>query len=168
MSFASLYERYSTLVSRSQSALLLAVRLYWGWQFAQTGWGKLIHADKATMYFESIGVPFAHANVYLVGGLEVVGGILLAVGLGSRLIALPLAVDMIAAYMFAEREALLSIFSDPSKFYGADPYTFLFASLLVLVFGPGHYSIDYLLLNRGDNQARVLTASPERRNSHVA
>ena len=24
-----------------QSPFLLAVRLYWGWQFAQTGWGKL-------------------------------------------------------------------------------------------------------------------------------
>jgi putative oxidoreductase len=29
------------------------------------------------------------------------------------------------------------ILSDPGKFYGADPYTFWFASLLILVFGPG-------------------------------
>ncbi len=35
------------------------------------------------------------------------------------------------------REALGSVFSDPCKFYVADPYTFLFASLIVLIFGTG-------------------------------
>ena len=34
--------------SSLQSVLLLAVRLYWGWQFMQTGWGKLHHLDKVT------------------------------------------------------------------------------------------------------------------------
>ena len=31
---------------RLQSPLLLAIRLYWGWQFVQDGWGKLTHLDK--------------------------------------------------------------------------------------------------------------------------
>ena len=35
-------------------------------------------------------------------------------------------------------------FSDPSKFYASDAYTFLFASMLILIFGPGKtFSIDY-------------------------
>ncbi len=148
MSFKKLYGRYSALFAHAQSVLLLAVRLYWGWQFAQTGWGKLTHIGKIMAYFQSIGVPAAHASAYLVGGLEFAGGILLALGLGSRLIALPLTVNMIAAYLFADRAALLAMFSDPGKFYGADPYTFLFASLLVLVFGPGIYALDNWLLQR--------------------
>jgi putative oxidoreductase len=41
--------------------------------------------------------------------------------------------------------ALLSFFSDPGKFYNADPYTFLFAALLILIFGPGKLSVDALL-----------------------
>jgi putative oxidoreductase len=48
----------------------------------------------------------------------------------------------------ADREALFSIFSDPGKFYVADPYTFLFAALLILIFGPGKFSLDTLLLRR--------------------
>ena len=63
-------------------------------------------------------------------------------GLGSRVIALPLTIDMLVAYVAADREALFSIFSDPGKFYVADPYTFFFASLLILVFGPGKISLD--------------------------
>ena len=42
----------------------------------------------------------------------------------------------------------MSIFSDPGKFYGATPYTFLFAALLILVFGPGKYSADAVLAAR--------------------
>jgi hypothetical protein len=52
---------------------------------------------------------------------------------------------MFMAYVTADREALLSIFSDPGKFYNADPFTFLMASLLVLVFGAGYFSVDRVL-----------------------
>jgi putative oxidoreductase len=49
------------------------------------------------------------------------------------------------AYITADREALFSIFSDPDKFYAAAPYTFLVASVIVLLFGPGKLAVDYLL-----------------------
>ena len=39
----------------------------------------------------------------------------------------------------------MSVFSDPGKFYNADPYTFWFASLLVLIFGPGLFALDTLI-----------------------
>jgi putative oxidoreductase len=55
---------------------------------------------------------------------------------------------MLVAYGTADREALFSIFSDPGKFYVADPYTFLFASAMVLVFGAGLFSVDALLAKR--------------------
>jgi putative oxidoreductase len=44
-----------------------------------------------------------------------------------------------------DREALFSIFSDPDKFYAAAPYTFLIASLIILIFGPGKFAVDALL-----------------------
>jgi putative oxidoreductase len=83
-----------------------------------------------------------------VSGLEFVGGVLLILGLGSRLISLLLASNMLVAYWTADHEALLSIFSDPGKFYVADPFTFLFASLIVLVFGAGFFSLDTLIMNK--------------------
>jgi putative oxidoreductase len=138
-----LYDRITApIYPFAQSALLLFVRLYWGWQFARTGLGKLQHLDKITEYFESLNIPHAAFNARFVGGLEFVGGILLIIGLGSRLISIPLSINLLVAYWVADHEAFTSFFSDPGKFYGADPYTFLFASVMVLIFGPGLFSID--------------------------
>ena len=140
-----LYATYVNGANSLQSLFLLAVRLYWGWQFFQSGWGKFHRLPQVVQFFTSLGIPMPAANAYFVSGLEVVGGILLAIGLGGRLIALPLAFDMVIAYVTADREALGSIFSDPGKFYNADPFTFLMASLIVLVFGSGLFSVDALI-----------------------
>jgi putative oxidoreductase len=134
--------------SSLQSPFLLFVRLYWGWQFAQTGWGKLGDINKVVNFFTSLGIPAPALNAWFVSGLELVGGILLILGLGSRAIAVPLVIDMVVAYLTADREAASMIFSDPDKFYAAAPYTFLFASLIILIFGPGRFSLDELLAPR--------------------
>lgn len=147
-SMYKIYERFSKLASSLQSPFLLAVRLYWGWQFAQSGWGKLHHLDKITGFFTSLNIPFPAVSAPFVSGLEFAGGILLVLGLGSRLIGLLLAGNMLVAYWTADHEALFSIFSDPGKFYVADPYTFLFASAMVLVFGAGLFSVDAVLAKR--------------------
>ena len=139
------YSFFEKTASRLQSPLLLIVRLYWGWQFFQTGVGKLRNIDKIVDFFTSLGIPFPAFNAHLVGSLECIGGILLFLGLGARIIALPLTFNMVVAYVTADREAFFSFFSDPGKFYGADPYTFLFASLLILIFGPGKISLDFAL-----------------------
>jgi putative oxidoreductase len=142
------YTRFGSLVSYLQSPFLLAVRLYWGWQFAQSGWGKLHHLEKISGYFMSLNIPFSAANAHFIASLEFIGGILLILGLGSRLIGLLLSFNMLVAYWTADRDALLSVFSDPGKFYVADPYTFLFASAMILVFGAGIFSIDAFLAKR--------------------
>jgi len=141
------YGWFVCAASACQSPFLLAVRLYWGWQFWQSGWGKLMDIPKVTGYFTSLGVPFPGLNAHFIALLEAGGGILLALGLFSRIIALPLAIDMVVAYVMADREALGAIFSDPDKFYAAAPYTFLFASLLILFFGPGKLSLDTLIVS---------------------
>jgi putative oxidoreductase len=143
------YENFATVASALRSPLLLAIRLYWGFQFAQTGWGKLHSLERVTGFFAGLGIPFPHANAIFVAGLEFAGGILLIVGLGSRLTALLLTGDMVVAYLTADRAALLAIFSDPPKFFNADPFTFLFASLLILILGPGSASIDALIARGG-------------------
>ena len=144
-SLVRFYSQFSVVVSYLQSPFLLAVRLYWGWQFAQTGWGKLHHIGKIADFFASLNIPFPVLSAHLIAGLELVGGILLVLGLGSRFIGLLLAGNMFVAYWTADHEALTSIFSDPGKFYVADPYTFLFAALMVLIFGAGLFSVDAII-----------------------
>jgi putative oxidoreductase len=55
---------------------------------------------------------------------------------------------MLVAFITADREALFSIFSEPDKLYAATPYTFLFAFLIVLIFGPGKFSVDAILARK--------------------
>ncbi len=128
-----------------QSAFLLAVRLYWGWQFFQTGKGKLMDLSKPTQFFASLGIPFPHAQALLAGATECFGGLLLLVGLCSRLISIPLMILLSVAYYTAASEKLRAIFSDPDKFFSADEFLFLFAVVLVFVFGPGRLALDALI-----------------------
>ena len=128
-----------------QSPLLLAVRLYWGWSFFQTGKGKLTDHAKVTEFFTSLNIPLPGLNAYIAGATECFGGLLLLAGLASRPAAIPLIFTMIVAYLTAENEALRAFFSDPDKFVSATPFQFMFAAVLVLVFGPGAFSLDRLL-----------------------
>jgi putative oxidoreductase len=154
-----IYGWFLRALNACQAPFLLAVRLYWGWQFWQAGWGKVTNIPHVTEYFTSLGVPAPALNAYFISLLEVAGGILLALGLGSRLIAFPLTIDMIVAYVLGDREALGSVFSDPDKFYAASPYTFLFASLIILFFGPGKFSLDTLILWYRKKRAPKLEAA---------
>ncbi|SRR6266446_1508034 len=140
-----LYQRVFSAADYLQSTFLLLVRLYWGWQLIESGWGKLHNLDKVTDYFTSLALPMPAQMAVFISCVELFGGIFLALGLLSRLTALVLTVNLIAAYVTGDREALFSIFSDPDKFYAAAPYTFLVASLIVLIFGAGKASLDTLL-----------------------
>ena len=139
-----IYDKFVAAVSHTQSLFLLFVRVYWGWQLAQNGWGKLHNLDNVTQFFASLGLPAPGPTAFFVSSFELVGGILLALGLFSRITALGIAVDMLVAYVTADREALFAFYSNPGKFYVADPYTFLFAGLLILIFGPGKIALDTL------------------------
>jgi putative oxidoreductase len=140
-----IYNLFFYYVAFGQSPFLLFVRLYWGYQLIQSGWGKLHHLDKVTEFFTSLNLPMPAQTAVAISCLEFFGGIFLAIGLLSRLTALALTINLIVAYIAADREALFSIFRDPDKFYAAAPYTFLVASVIVLLFGPGKFAVDTVL-----------------------
>jgi putative oxidoreductase len=68
--------------------------------------------------------------------------LLLLLGLGGRVVPLPLIGTMIVAYLTAESDALHALTSDPDKFVAAAPFMFLLAALIIFVFGPGKLSLD--------------------------
>ena len=142
-------DKFDWLVSWLQSPLLLVIRLYWGWSFAQTGWGKLTNLERTAGFFESLHIPLPKLNAIAAGATECGGGVLLALGLFARPAAVPLIFTMLVAYATADKEALQSITSDPDKFTGAAPFLFLLASVIVLAFGPGRLSLDALLFRKG-------------------
>ncbi|MEO7600465.1 MAG: DoxX family protein [Opitutus sp.] len=128
-----------------QAPLLLIIRLYWGWSFAQTGWGKLMNLERTTKFFASLNLPAPKLNAIAAGSTELIGGVLLALGLFTRFASPALIVVMLTAYLTADREALFAITSDGDKFTGAAPFLFLFAALIVFAFGPGKLSLDSLV-----------------------
>ena len=62
--------RSTNALNRLQSPLLLAVRLYWGWQFAQDGYGKLTHLEKVTQYFATLNLPMPAQTAFAVALIE--------------------------------------------------------------------------------------------------
>ncbi|MGB8521626.1 MAG: DoxX family protein [Candidatus Acidiferrales bacterium] len=140
-----LHDGFVRAVSSLQSPFLLVVRLYWGWQFSQNGWGKLHNLSHVTEFFASLGLPAPAFTATFVASFELVGGILLAIGLLSRIAALGIVIDMFMAYWMADRESLLAFFSDPGKFSNADPFIFFFVGLIILFVGPGKLSLDTLI-----------------------
>jgi putative oxidoreductase len=139
------YRGLIAFATKLQSPLLLLIRLYWGWQFFLTGKGKLLDLAKPTQFFQSLGIPFPHEQAIVVGCTECFGGLLLLAGLCSRLVSIPLMVLLSVAYLTADLDKVKMIFSDPDKFLTADEFLFLFAVVLVFVFGPGKFSIDWLI-----------------------
>ena len=119
----------------------------------QSGWGKLHNLTQVTQFFTTLGIPAPGPTALFVGCVEFFGGLLLILGLASRLTGLVLTGNMFVAYLTADREALFSFFGNPGKFYGADPYTFLFAAVLILILGPGWISLDTFLTHRKAGRA---------------
>lgn len=137
--------KYSTLLLAP--ILLLAFRVHWGLAFFRDGKGKLLNHEAVAQFFaESVQLPFPELNAWLVGGVELVGGLLILLGLLSRPVALVLTINMLVAYLSVEsdRAAVLGVFSDAQPFIDADPFFYLLTSALVLAFGPGAISLDAL------------------------
>jgi len=141
------YGSFATLLDLLRNPLLLAIRLYWGWQFMQDGWGKLTHLERVAHFFASLHLPAPSLAALMVSLAELLGGAFFALGIASRLVSLVLFVNMTMAYLSVpdDRVNFSHILSKPDDFYGATPYTYWFAALLILVLGPGLFAIDSLV-----------------------
>ena len=144
-SISRAYEKFAAVANYLQAPLLLAVRVFFFWQLFLAGKGKLLNIDKTAEFFGSLNILMPLFSAYLAAATECFGGLLLVIGLASRLVAIPVAFTMIVAYIAGDYEAFTAVFSDPDKFVGAAPFPFLLSSLLVLAFGPGAISVDAVI-----------------------
>jgi putative oxidoreductase len=143
------YRAFIHALAYGQPVFLLIVRLLIGWGFILHGDGKLEHPDAAAKEFAEWGIPLPLTNVYAAGTTETVGGVLLMLGAASRLVTLPLIGTMIVAYATAHKDVFHCMGSDPSgfvqAFVSAAAFPYLVVVLVVLLFGPGLFSVDGLL-----------------------
>ncbi len=92
------YEKFAS-IGEARCGLLLAIRLYWGIQFAQDGWGKLTHLARVTGFLPRSTCPRPGLTAHAGRLIEFAGGILFAFGVASRLVSLVLFVNMTMAYL---------------------------------------------------------------------
>ncbi|MEM8629077.1 MAG: DoxX family protein [Chlamydiota bacterium] len=138
-----IYQKFVRLLSSFQSIFLLIIRIIWGYQFFLSGWNKVGDIPGFARFLESLDIwaPVFHA--YFVSYAEMILGLFLLFGLFSRPSALVLTIIMFTAYSTAHTDSFtLSLFKDPSIFAKETPFAYLFTSLIVLLFGPGLFSID--------------------------
>lgn len=155
--FAKLYGYFIAVGDNLQSLFLLWMRMTWGHQFMVTGAGKLSNIEKVIQYFTNLGLPYPEFNAYLVGYIELIGGILIFAGLFSRIAGLVLVFTMLIALSSAEHASIFYDFHfilDPSALVGEAPYPFLITSLLIFFFGPGKISLDAWIKRWADRQPK--------------
>lgn len=128
-----------------KSPLLLALRLFFGIGFFLAGWMKLQDISSFADTLLTLHIPYPEFFAWATALTEMIGGLCLALGFLSHLIAIPLIIVMIGAYSTAHVEALHSFMSNPKLFVEQTPFNFLLTALLVFAFGPGIFSLDALI-----------------------
>src|SRR5947207_3144264 len=114
-----LYRLLIILGDAARHLVLFLLRVHFGYQLFLTGKGKLMNLDKTAGFFATLNIPMPKFNAVLAGSTECFGGLLLVIGLASRLVSIPVAFTMVIAYLTADMEAVRSILSNPDKFTSA-------------------------------------------------
>lgn len=145
MSLGALRDRTLATLRRIDWLGPLLVRLTLGAVFVATGWGKLHHLDDVARFFASLEIPAPYANAVLVSSVELAGGALLLVGLGTRIAALLLAGVMAVAIVTAKLPEVHGVV----ELAGTIELAYLTVFAWLVVAGPGRASVDHLLLDHG-------------------
>jgi putative oxidoreductase len=125
--------------------LLLIIRLSFGWDIYISGHAHLLIVDVMTKRFEGWNVPYPRPSVYISGYTEMIGGLILMAGLGTRLIAIPLIFNFATAIATSGHDNVVKIFKqDFSNIVEDGAFPYLMVSLIMLIFGPGIFSLDGL------------------------
>ena len=127
---------FAPLILRVMAGIIMAVH---GWQKLQGG-----PANFGSQALANLGVPLPVFMGYVVTFAELIGGILLIVGLLSRLAALILAIEMVFTTLLVKIN--VGFIGSPGSGAGAELDLILLAAFLaILLVGPGRLSLDELL-----------------------
>ena len=123
-----------------------------GLVFIGTGWGKLHSIPDVTSFFADLGIPAPGFNARLTAATEFFGGLLVLLGLGTRLASLPLAFTMVIAILTAKRASIDGI----TTLVGFEEWSYLVFFIWIALAGAGPLSLDALIgrirgrVTRGD------------------
>lgn len=137
----SSYEKFSIGVEKIKDLPLLFLRLILAHGFFEPAMNKFKDFGSVAEWFGSMNYPVPLVSAYLAGVTEMAGLILLFLGLGTRIIAIPLMFVMLVAILTVH---LSNGFAAGNNGFEIPLYYFLMLFTL-MVFGSGKISLDYLL-----------------------
>lgn len=144
MVLTSIITGINQLLSRLQSPLLLAMRLYVSYVFFLSGLQKINNWDTTLTLFEyEYAVPLLPYELaaYLATAGELFLPVVITLGLGTRLFAIALSILNIMA--------VVSYYEALAKVGQVTPHIFWGACLMTnIAFGAGFFSIDHWLKSR--------------------
>jgi putative oxidoreductase len=131
----------------------ILIRLAVGGVFFASGLIKFLYANQGAGRFAKLGIPAPEFMANFVGGVEIAGGILLALGLATRLAAIPLVIDMLVAIGTSKLPMLFGpgpepVAAAPKVGLWAFAYqarldsTMLLCCLFLFAVGAGAWSLD--------------------------
>ena len=142
----SIYPFSKNILSNGQSLSLLFARLAVAYGFYDPAMQKWSDISSVATWFGSIGIPFPTLHAYMAASTELIGVVLLTLGLFTRLISIPLMVIMVVAITTVH---LVNGFSAGDNGFEIPLYYMMFLAIFAS-FGAGKLSLDYLLF--GEDQ----------------
>lgn len=152
------YADYKTTNKRMKNRILdtdnskttIIIRLMVGAVFLSEGIQKFLFADTlGAGRFEKIGLPSPEFLGSFVGGFEIVCGLLILVGLFTRLASIPLIIIMLIAIATTKYEVLAEKGFWEMMHGSRTDWAMLLGSLFLLIKGGGFWSADKILTKNG-------------------
>jgi len=139
-----LYFKFVAFLSNLYSLPLLAIRLILAYGFYNPAKMKLDNMPDIISWFSDLGIPFPTVNAYLAAYSEAAGVALLTLGLATRLISIPLIIDMIVA---------IATVHGANGFEAANngfeiPLYYMIMLFALVIMGPGKASVDYIIYKK--------------------
>ena len=137
----NIYPLTKNILSHGQSLSLLLARFAVAYGFYTPAMSKWSDMESVATWFGSIGIPFPTLNAYMAASTELLGVVLLTLGLFTRLISIPLMIIMVVAIITVH---LAHGFSAGNNGFEIPLYYMLFLAIFAS-FGAGKFSLDHLL-----------------------
>jgi len=119
----------------------LLMRLFVGYFFLETGWGKLHNLADFTQRFVEWGIPAPAFNAALSGWTEFLGGLFIVLGLATRLVSIPMIINMLVAVLTVKLKKVGGL----DDFVELDEPLYALSFLWLFFAGPGWVSLDHFL-----------------------
>lgn len=144
MSMKSLYLSYASKLEMLKDISPLLFRLLLAYGFYEPAMNKLADINEIGEWFAGMGLPAPHFQAYLATFTECAGVLLLFLGLGTRIITVPLIITMIVAIKTVHWE---NGFSAGDNGYEI-PLYYMLMLLSLLLTGGGKFSLDHILAKK--------------------